>query len=361
MAKKFRKTITLPTGGRKDIYANSEQELEEKVLNAKMQMRAGINLSENPQFGEFAKLWYETYKKPKIKAATQEYYKNVLNNHILPFIGNIPIRNITPMHIAALMNNMKELSKELNRKTLQTLRAIFDSAVDNNLILKSPVPLTLKAGGQAAQKKESLSREQEGLLLETLKGSGAYSFVLIALKTGMRRGEICGLKWDCVDLQNGIIHVRRNLVFDSKTSSLNEYLKTDSSVRDLPITPVLDAELRRLKSESNSLFVLHQKDGNQMTKSSFRAMWENVNRRRTDPDKTPMYGVVKRCIDFEVTPHILRHTFLTRCFENGLDLKEVQYLAGHATPELTMRIYVHYQQEERKRATFTKVRAMDFA
>lgn len=361
MAKKFRKTITLPTGGRKDIYANSEQELEEKVLNAKMQMRAGINLSENPQFGEFAKRWYEIYKKPKIKAATQEYYKNVLNNHILPYIGNIPIRNITPMHIAALMNNMEDLSKELNRKTLQILRAIFDSAVDNNLIVKSPVPLTLKAGGQAAQKRESLSREHERLLLETLKGSGAYSFTLIALKTGMRRGEICGLKWDCVDFQNGIIHVRRNLVFGSKTSTLNEYLKTDSSVRDLPITPVLDAELRRLKSESNSMFVMHQKDGSQMTKSSFYAMWGNVNRRRADPGKKPTYGSVNRCIDFEVTPHILRHTFLTRCFENGLDLKEVQYLAGHATPDLTMKVYLHYQEEERKQNTFKKLRAMDFA
>ena len=71
------------------------------------------------------------------------------------------------------------------------------------------------------------------------------------------------------------------------------------------------------------------------------------------------FGV--NCIDFEVTPHLLRHTFLTRCFENGLDMKEVQYLAGHKTPELTMRIYLHYQAEERKKTTFSKVRKMSFA
>ena len=213
----------------------------------------------------------------------------------------------------------------------------------------------------AGEKKESISREQEKLLLETLAGTRAYPFALIALQTGMRRGEICGLKWDCVDLAEGVIHVRRNLVFNNTDSTLNEYLKTDCSIRDLPITPLLEKELRALKAASESLFVLPGQDGKQMTRSSFRAMWECVNRRKTDPSRKPRYGSVERCIDFTVTPHILRHTYLTRCFENGLDLKEVQYLAGHKTPELTMRIYLHYQQEERKRETFNKVRQMNLA
>ena len=109
------------------------------------------------------------------------------------------------------------------------------------------------------------------------------------------------------------------------------------------------------------MFVIAKADGKAMTRSSFRSMWEWVNRRKTDPTKKARYGSVERCIDFEVTPHLLRHTFLTRCFENGLDMKEVQYLAGHKTPELTMRIYLHYQAEERKKTTFSKVRKMSFA
>lgn len=265
------------------------------------------------------------------------------------------------MHIIAVINELEGKSKELNRKTLQTLRNIFDSAVDNNLIVKSPVPLTLKPGGKAGEKKASISREHEAVLLNALKDTRAFPFVLIALNTGMRRGEICGLKWDCVDFDEGIIRVRRNLVFNSASSTLNEYLKTDCSIRDLPITPVLEAELRKLKAESQSMFVIAKADGKAMTRSSFRSMWECVNRRKTDPTKKARYGSVERCIDFEVTPHLLRHTFLTRCFENGLDMKEVQYLAGHKTPELTMRIYLHYQAEERKKTTFSKVRKMSFA
>lgn len=354
-----RKTINFPGGGRKDVYGKTKKELEEKVLETRMQLHLGVNLEENPQFGEFAVMWYTVYKKPNIQQATQEYYKNVLNNHILPYIGNMHIRDITSMHIIALMNDLADKSKELNRKTLQTLRNIFDAAVDNNLIAKSPVPITLKPGGKAGEKKESLSRANEEILLEALKGTRAYPFVFIALNTGMRRGEICGLKWDCVNLDEGVIAVRRNLVFNDTSSTLNEYLKTDCSVRDLPITPALEAELREMKANTNSMFVLHADNGGPMTRSSFRALWECVNRRKADPTKKPRYGSVERCIDFDVTPHLLRHTFLTRCFENGLDLKEVQYLAGHKTPELTMRIYLHYQQEERKKATFDKVKQMN--
>lgn len=356
---KYRKTLYFPGGGRKEIYAKTKKELDEKILEAKMQLRAGVKLDENPQFGKFAIMWYEACKKPNIQQSTREYYKNVLNNHILPYLGNLPIRSITAMHIVAVMNELEGKSKELNRKTLQTLRNIFDSAVDNGLLIKSPVPITMKPGGMAGAKKESLSREHEAVLLDALKDTRAYPFVFIALNTGMRRGEICGLKWDCVDLEKGIIYVRRNLVFNNTSSQLNDYLKTDCSIRDLPITPALEAELRRMKAETKSVFVISGADGQAMTRSSFRSMWECVNRRKTDPTKKARYGSVERCIDFEVKPHLLRHTFLTRCFENGLDLKEVQYLAGHKTPELTMRIYLHYQEEERKNATFNKVRQMN--
>ena len=76
------------------------------------------------------------------------------------------------------------------------------------------------------------------------------------------------------------------------------------------------------------MFVIAKADGKAMTRSSFRSMWECVNRRKTAPTKKARYGSVERCIDFEVTPHLLRHTFLTRCFENGLDMKEVRTSQG---------------------------------
>ena len=89
-----------------------------------------------------------------------------------------------------------------------------------------------------------------------------------------------------------------------------------------------------------------------MTESSFRRLWDLIDARRVI-DRHPW---VNRCIDFDVTPHLLRHTFAARCFEDGLDVKEVQHLLGHASPEITMKIYLHYCEAQRQKDTFDKMR-----
>ena len=73
---KYRKTLYFPGGGRKELYGKTKEELEAKIFEAKMQLRAGVKLDENPQFGKYAIMWYEAYKKPNIQQATREYYKN---------------------------------------------------------------------------------------------------------------------------------------------------------------------------------------------------------------------------------------------------------------------------------------------
>ena len=358
---RFRKTLYLPGGVRKEVYGKTKQDLDEKVLKLQLQLCAGVDLSKDTTFGAFTQMWFESYKKDTIRQSTQAYYKNVLNNHILPYLGDYQIRDISPMNILCVMNNMRTLSKAVNRKALQILRGIFNAAIDNNLIMKSPVPLTLKAGGKPPVKRESISLEQETILLKALNGTRAYPFVLLALNTGMRRGELLALMWDCVDFDRHVLYVRRNLVFQKTKSELHEYLKTDCSVRDLPMTKQAEQELRRLKEHSNSVFVLPGADGRPMTRQSFRSLWEIIHRRQTDYDGPETYGDIARIIDFPVTSHQLRHTFLTRCFEHGLDVKEVQYLAGHKTPDLTMRIYVHYQVQQRLEETFEKMREIEFA
>lgn len=343
MASKFRKTITLPNGVRKQIYAATAAELEEKVLEAKIQIRAGVDLSQDMNFEQFIRLWYKLNKLPSIKQKTREYYDNVIDNHLIPALGKLPLRQIKPMHVTAALAGMSELSASINAQALQILRAVFDSAVDNNLIAKSPVPRGQKAGGQPAKKVHALTKEQSDRLLKALEGTRARLFVYLALKTGMRRGELLGLKWDCVDLDQAVVHVRRNLVFADAGETLNEYGKTDAAIRDLPLDPAAVAVLRAERAKTNSLFVFSKLDGTMLTHSAFNAMWSTVGRRD---------------LDFEVTPHQLRHTFCTRCFEAGLDVKEVQYLAGHANPDITMRVYIDYCKEQRQAETFAKVRTM---
>ena len=120
--------------------------------------------------------------------------------------------------------------------------------------------------------------------------------------------------WSDIDFDAQIIHVRHNAIFTSAQTVVSSDLKTAAARRDIPIPPTLLALLTSEKNGSESPFVLHMDNGGALSQTSFSNLWNMV-----------------RSLDFHVTPHQLRHTYITRLFESGLDIKEIQYLAGHTT------------------------------
>ena len=359
------KSLTLPNGKRKYIYGKTQAEVEEKFLEAKLLLRAGIDLDDGTTVGEFAQMWYNVYKKPDLKMKSKQSILNALNNHILPYMSGVRVRDVSPMMIKNCLNHLADQSHSLYKTVLQTLREIFDTAVDNNLIAKSPVPVKTKAKGIPAEEKEPLTKEQEDRLLLALKGSRAHLLVWFLAATGLRRGEALGLMWDSIDIKDvnkATVHVKRNLVFVSGKGFLEDTPKTSKSIRSVPIPADLAIALKVERSKSNSLFVFHKKNGEMMTESSFRRLWGIIDSRQKPsedenkakkPNKHPW---VQRILDFEVAPHQLRHTYATRCFEKGMDVTEVQRLLGHSSPDTTLRIYIHYCEKQRQDATFQKAR-----
>ena len=104
----------------------------------------------------------------------------------------------------------------------------------------------------------------------------------------------------------------------------------------------LERWLTERKSKARSKFVFTMKDGQPMTQSSYKSMWQHISAELPDT---------------HFSAHILRHTYITRLFEAGnLDLKEIQYLAGHSTVDMTLWVYTHYDQQSRKQKTAEKVR-----
>ena len=176
------------------------------------------------------------------------------------------------MQIQMILGNMADLSKSLNDKVVQILRGIFNAAVDNNLISKSPVPVRLRSGGVATKEKAALTVEQSKQLLNAVFGTRAYLFCLIALQTGMRRGEICGLMWEDIDFDAadgiGTFRINKSMqrvrkealnqvddgciikVFPDKlerstTSLILKSTKTASSCRTIFMTSALKEELKK--------------------------------------------------------------------------------------------------------------------
>ena len=98
-------------------------------------------------------------------------------------------------------------------------------------------------------------------------------------------------------------------------------------------------------------------NGSFLSYSSFRALWRIIDYRTTSKRTVNQREIVERTLDFDVHPHLLRHTCITRWFEAGLDIKEIQYLAGHSSVDITLGIYTHYQDMIRHKETAKKIQA----
>ena len=182
------------------------------LLEVQLLTKQGI-VPTDMTFGEFAKIWFKTYKDgANLRLNSKTSIKNTVNNHILPYIGELRIDSVKPLHIQRIMNEANKLSNSTSSKVLAAMRSIFNAAVDNNLIAKSPVGITLKAGGTPTPKKSTLDKEECERVLAEVKNPRAHIFALIGLRTGMRRGEIVALHWADVDFEHHIIHVCHNAV-----------------------------------------------------------------------------------------------------------------------------------------------------
>lgn len=262
------------------------------------------------------------------------------------------------------MQGMEGLSHGTKTSVLQTLRSVFQLAVDNGLILKSPVPGSLKPGGHPARETETLTPEQSELLLAELKGYPVYTFILLALRAGLRRGELLGLQWGDIDFDAGTVTVNRNIVLRvGGESRVSDELKTKAANRTIPLPASVVGHLAEKRAASKTIWVFPNRRGGHADDACFQALWYPVTQRiASTPDELGTYtssrkNATKRVFDFDVHPHQLRHTCITRWFEMGLDLKEIQYLAGHSNVTMTLSVYTHYDRKSREADTAAKIRA----
>jgi len=360
-------TLTLPDGKKVYLTGKTKEELEEKKLQAKIDVRMGVDVADDSHFDQFARTWLAMYKRGKIRQTSFELTESLMERYVVPYFSDRRIKDVRPMTVQGFITYLSDtgLAESTQAKCLRIAKNVFQAAVDNGLIPKTPFRKDDRVVSDTPKEEpEPLTDEQARRLLTALEGTQAYTFCLIALSTGMRRGEILGLMWEDIDFDARMIHVRHNKAFpmNSLDAPVTELLKTEAARRDLPMSSQLTGHLLAVKEASGSDYVLAMKNGKSLSKSGLKSLWTVVNRRTAGKGPTPRklgesYGGMTVTLDFDVHPHLLRHTFITQLFEAGLDIKQVQYLAGHSTPDMTMRVYNHYRAKQRQDATAEQVRA----
>ena len=198
--------------------------------------------------------------------------------------------------------------------------------------------------------------------MDTVQGLPPYVFVMLGLYAGLRREEILALKWDAVYLDGDFpyLAVRRAWHTENNRPVILDELKTKAAERNIPLPTCLAECLKEAKANSTSEYVVANRDGEPLSYTQFKRLWQYIVTRTAKPrmarklvdgkyvkymlypelgEKARNNGHVVYSLDFEVTPHQLRHTYITNLIHSSVDPKTVQYLAGHESSKITMDIY----------------------
>ena len=347
----YRKRIKLQDGRYKDVRGKTKEETRAKIQAIREAEKLGLVLDDNTTVAELAVEWYNN-RKTKWSYSRRQDYENAINIHICPIIGGMRIRDVKPEHCQRVLSNMDQLSNSMQSKTVTTLKQIFECAEENGLILRSPCA-KLKAAGTKTQEKKPLTPEQCKALEDATKGTRAYIFVMLGIYAGLRREEICGLRWCDVDLKAipPRLTVSNAVRFEGSKGIFPSPLKTNAAHRTIPLPPQLAAALQESRQNSHSVFVIPSMTGTHASLQTVKNILALIERRRiSDPvpfarssekERKKRGPKVKQTLNFKVTPHLLRHTYITRLCQSGMDIKKIQYLAGHSDIKMTLNVYSH--------------------
>ena len=311
----------------------------------------GGKIDNNITVWEYIQRWHPLRIAGLKPMTVQASYDIPINKYIVPKIGNLKMTDVKPLHIDAIFSDISDKSTSLTHKVDVVLKQIFASAVDNDIITKNPCITSngskRKIGGVKQQKKKPLTREQQETLVKAVEGTRAELFVLLCLYAGLRREEALGLLWPDVhlDVDSPHIDVRHTITFDTKGKPIHSAeLKTSAAYRTIPIPEQLTNALCRWKGKNASFFVIPSaQSGQEMSLSAFNRMWGLVVGHSYKTNVKGNEDNIKRevpgLVDFYVTPHLLRHTYITELCSSGMDIKKIQYLAGHTSAKMTLDVY----------------------
>ena len=366
----YRTRILDVDGKQVSLYALTCEELYQKELEARREVEEAIFRRENPTVADYCEKWL-LMQSAKVSSATIKGYASKMNNYIVKPLGDMYLSDVTADDLRLALVPVSKKSAGMYNTVNMLIKCIFYSAERSQLIDYNPSVGISAKGGKPTRQKEALTDEQVTLLLDATRGLPPYVFIMIGLYSGLRREEILALQWDCVylDVPTPYISVQRAWRTEHNRPVISTVLKTKAARRDIPIPQCLVDCLREVKAASISEYVIADSKGQPLSYSQFQRVWHYVTV-RTTKERTyykyvngqsikytvnPSLGGHQKnnpkivySMDFDVTPHQLRHTYITNLLYAGVDPKTVQYLAGHENSKTTMDIYgkVKYNKPE---------------
>ena len=345
----------------KAFYGHTQSEVKKKLRDFNKSAEANVPSTVRKQtVGMYMTEWLETNKINTLKPKSYDRLETTVKKQVLPHIGRMQLAMLQPADVQKMINSLKAngLSYSTIKKAYDAVNDCFRTAVIQGTVAKNPaVGVTLPAQKQFKRREIKFYTMDEVRALYTAarteykNGKRKYRLgevVIFDINTGLRLGELLGLKWEDIDMDERLMTVRNNKVLvrdrtpDAKTSYITieqDTTKTKSGERQMYLNDDAMESLRYLKKVAgNSEYVVSTTKGNGAHQKYMDDLIHNVEKSAGFPEE--------KCYGF----HALRHTFASLLFASGEEVKTVSALLGHSTTEITYNTYIHLVHEQKKSA-----------
>ena len=335
----------------KNVLAKTKKECVEKLQKLKEDC-GGLKpekVRSEMLFGDWLTYWYENHSKPKIRPTTQETYESRIRLHIIPEIGDIPLKKLTQNDLQQFYGRLKKsgrkrftdkygegLSDRMVRMCHATCRSALEKAVQDGLIRVNPA-IGCKLPPKKAREMQVLTREELQRFLIQAKFEGYYEVFLLDLATGLRRGELLALQWSDLNVKERILTVNKQVTRMEGELDVTEP-KTKNSVRKVALSQqAVDLLVQEHEQHpDNPILFPSPRTGGYWSPDAV----SRINRK-----------LLKNAgIEEHVRFHDLRHTFATMAISSGVDVKTLSSMLGHYSAGFTLDTYTHITNDMQRGA-----------
>lgn len=333
----------------KSCFADTEEECEAKMVELRKQYGVIDKEEYYPEmpFKEWCELWLR-YEKAKVAHSTHVGYARTIALYLDDRVGDMPINQITAETLGRLYSDLRrngrtafveEKGDGVSMGTIYTLhrlvRAIFKKAVLTGVIDKDPAKAT-KIPKLKNKELYIFSNEEIRIILELAKERGFYLEVLLALCTGLNRGELAALRWSDINFKTGVLTVKRTFTNTEGEPEISS-LPRESLERSIHLPKKLVKEIHSYKKQSKSLWI-----------------FQSV--RKTERPCNPNYltqsfkQILRDLGNERATFSSLKDTFAVQALNHGIDVKTLSYVLGHSSVRGVVRAYVPLMDKHKREA-----------
>lgn len=348
--KRWVASITLEGRKRKYFYGETKKEVLEQLKTALHQQQQGT-LVTGPQqkVEQFLTHWLETFQRPTMRVRSFTRYQDLLRLHILPVIGHHQLQKLSPQHIQGLY--AQKLKEGLSASTVHSIHTVLHKALDTAVrwhLLSRNVCDHVSLPRQTRYEIHPLTPEQAQQFLKAAENHRLKALFILALVTGMRLGELLGLKWQDINMTENTLQVRRTLSYTNKIGYLETEPKTEKGRRNifLPAFVIEELKAHRTRQLEERLKVGELWENRDLVFCTAVGSYFNP----TSSIQRLFKNILKQAELPTIRFHDLRHSAATLLLGMGVHPKIVQELLGHSNISMTMNIYSHVLPSMQKEA-----------